>query len=175
MGVSAQLSGRRRPRRGLAIPAALFAMVIIAALTTAIFLLADIQGRAVRNRESNARAFLLAEEGLTHGLTVVRDTLRSRPYTRLLRGSDDAVMTVDDGLIIGYGMSAAIQIPAAGRVTANGTYTVTMVDDPADGDANALEDQNGRVLVRCTAVTSDGAQATVHAVVEIGRASCRER
>ena len=52
MGVSAQLSERRRPRRGLAIPAALFAMVIIAALTTAIFLLSDIQTRAVRNRES---------------------------------------------------------------------------------------------------------------------------
>jgi hypothetical protein len=165
MGVSAQLSGQRRPRRGLAIPAALFAMVIIAALTTAIFLLADIQGRAVRNRESNARAFLLAEEGLTHALTVVRDTLRNRPYSRLLRGSDDAVMTADDGLVIGYGMSAGIQIPAAGRVTANGTYTASMTDDPADGDADPFEDQNGRVLMRCTAVTSDGAQATVHAVV----------
>jgi hypothetical protein len=40
-----------------------------------------------------------------------------------------------------------------------------MVDDPADPDANALLDQNGRILVRCTAVTTDGAQATVHAVV----------
>jgi hypothetical protein len=165
MGVSAQLSGRRRPRRGLAIPAALFAMVIIAALTTAIFLLSDIQTRAVRNRESSARAFMLAEEGLTHALTVVRDTLRNRPYTRLLIGSDGVVATADDGLIIGYGMSAGLQIPAAGRVTANGTYTATMVDDPADGDANAFEDQNGRILVRCTAVTTDGAQATVHAVV----------
>jgi hypothetical protein len=165
MGVSAQLSGRRRPRRGLAIPAALFAMVIIAALTTAIFLLADIQGRAVRNRESNARAFLLAEEGLTHALTVVRDTLRNRPYTRLLIGSDGAVATADDGLLIGYGMSASLQIPAAGRVTANGRYMATMTDDPADGDASLLEDQNGRILVRCTAVTTDGAQATVHAVI----------
>src|SRR5918992_5266463 len=134
MGVSAQLRGRRRPRRGLAIPAALFAMVIIAALTTAIFLLADIQGRAVRNRESNARAFLLAEEGLTHALTVVRDTLRNRPYTRLLIGSDGQVVTADDGLLIGYGMSAGLHIPATGRVTPNGTYTVTMVDDPADPD-----------------------------------------
>jgi hypothetical protein len=165
MGVSAQLSGRDRPRRGLAIPAALFAMVIIAALTTAIFLLADIQGRAVRNRESNSRAFMLAEEGLTHALTVVRDTLRNRPYTRLLRGSDDAVNTADDGLVIGYAMGAAIQIPAAGKVTPNGTYWVTMTDDPADGDANPLEDQNGRVLVQCTSQTADGARATVHAVV----------
>ena len=79
MGVSAQLTGRRRARRGLAIPAALFAMVIIAGLTTAIYLVADVEGRAVRNRESNARAFMLAEEGLTHALTVLRDTLRNRP------------------------------------------------------------------------------------------------
>lgn len=165
MGVSAQLSGRRRPRRGLAIPAALFAMVIIAALTTAIFLLTDVQGRAVRNRESNARAFLLAEEGLTHALTVVRDTLRNRPYTRLLIGSDGVVATADDGLVIGYGMSAGIQIPAAGRVTPNGTYWVTMVDDPADGDANPRQDQNGRILMQCTSLTADGARATVHAVV----------
>jgi hypothetical protein len=40
-----------------------------------------------------------------------------------------------------------------------------MVDDPADGDGNLLEDQNGRILVRCSATTTDGAQATVHAVV----------
>src|SRR5687768_18514443 len=90
-----QVTARLCPRPGLAIPAALFAMVIIAALTTAIFLLADIQGRAVRNRESNSRAFMLAEEGLTHGLTVVRDTLRNRPYTRLLKGSDGVVATAD--------------------------------------------------------------------------------
>ena len=165
MGVSAQLRGRRRPRRGLAIPAALFAMVIIAALTTAIFVLADIQGRAVRNRESNSRAFMLAEEGLTHALTVVRDTLRNRPYTRLLRGFDDVVNTADDGLIVNYAMSGAISIPAAGRVTPNGTYWVTMTDDPADGDANLREDQNGRILVQCTAQTADGARATVHAVI----------
>jgi hypothetical protein len=154
-----------RSRHGLAIPAALFAMVIIAALTTAIFLLADIQGRAVQNRESSARAFMLAEEGLTHALTVLRDTLRNRPYSLLLRGSDGVVATADDGLLIGYGMSESLQIPGAGRVTANGTYSVTMVDDPADPDANAMEDQNGRVLVRCTAVTTNGAQATVHAVI----------
>jgi hypothetical protein len=159
------LSPARHPRRGLAIPAALFAMVIIAALTTAIFVLADIQGRAVRNRESSSRAFMLAEEGLTHALTVLRDTLRNRPYSLLLRGSDGAVATADDGLLIGYGMSGAIDVPAAGRVTANGTYSVTMVDDPADPDADAQEDQNGRILVRCAAVTTDGARATVHAVI----------
>ena len=83
----------------------------------------------------------------------------------LLRGSDGAIATADDGLLIGYGMSGTISIPAGGRLTANGTYSVTMIDDPADQDANALEDQNGRILVRCTAVTTDGAQATVHAVI----------
>jgi hypothetical protein len=62
-------------------------------------------------------------------------------------------------------MSAGNQIPAAGRDTANGTYTVTMTDDPADGDADAFEDKNGRILMRCTAVTTEGAQATVHAVI----------
>ena len=152
MGISEKLSGGRRPRRGLAIPAALFALVIVSALTTAIFLLADIQGRAVRNRESNARAFLLAEEGLTHALTVVRDTLRNKPYSLLLRGSDGAIATADDGLLIGYGMSGTISIPAAGKVTAAGTYTVQFVDDPADPDGNALEDQNGRILARCMSV-----------------------
>jgi hypothetical protein len=165
MGVSAQLSGRRRPRRGLAIPAALFAMVIIAALTTAIFLLADIQGRAVRNRESSLRAFLLAEEALTHALTVVRDTLRNNPYSLLLRGSDGIVATADDGLLIGYGMSGSISIPAAGKVTAAGTYRVAFVDDPADPDADPFEDQNGRILARCTSVTTDGAAVTVEAVI----------
>jgi hypothetical protein len=42
---------------------------------------------------------------------------------------------------------------------------VTMTDDPADGDANLSEDQNGRILVQCTSQTPDGARATVHAVI----------
>lgn len=165
MGLSAKLTGRGRSRRGLAIPAALFALVIVSALTTAIFAMADIQGRAVRNRESNTRAFMLAEEGIAHALTVVRDTLRSKPYSLLLRGSDGVVATADDGLLIGYGMSGTISIPAAGKLTAAGTYTVQFVDDPADPDANPLEDQNGRILARCTSVTTDGARATVEAVI----------
>ena len=57
------------------------------------------------------------------------------------------------------------QIPLAGKAFQGHTYFVTVRDDPSDGDANASTDLNGRVLVRCRPLTSDGATAEVTAIV----------
>lgn len=159
---SAEPSSRRA---GMALFSVIFALMAVGLLSAGVFVLTDAQQRSVQNREATTRALLLAEEGIAHALAVVRDTLRADSGTGLLLGSDRAGNTADDGLLIGYGLSSAAQIPAAGKVTPRGTYTVTLSDDPNDGDANPLSDTNGRIRMRCTAVTVRGASATIDVIV----------
>jgi type II secretory pathway component PulK len=91
-------------RRGLALPSAMFALVAIAVLLAGIFVFADLQAKAVRNRERATRAVHVAEAGMNHALGLLRGSLKSQSFTRLLRGWDNAVGTADDSLFIGRGI-----------------------------------------------------------------------
>jgi type II secretory pathway component PulK len=83
-------------RRGLALPSAMFALVAIAVLLAGIFVFADLQAKAVRNRERATRAVHVAEAGMNHALGLLRGSLKSQSFTRLLKGWDNAVGTADD-------------------------------------------------------------------------------
>lgn len=167
MGLRPQpLRGRASRRRGAALPAALFGLVTITLLASAMLSASRMQSTASRNRESSGRALQLAENGLAHASTVARDSLRPLPMTRLLRGSDALAGTSDDGLLAGYALSSAIEIPAAGRTFGDGTYSVLITDDD-DGDGDLLADQNMRVNVRCSATTTDGGRAVIDAVLGV--------
>ena len=152
MGTPAQrLMGDARAaalRRGMALPAALFGLVTVTILASAIFAATTVQSSSTKNRESSARALQLAEDGLAHAVTVVRDSLKGQPFTRLLRGSDNSLNTTDDGRVTGFGMSSAITIPAAGRSFGRGSYTAQITDDD-DGDGNLKADVTYRVEVTC--------------------------
>lgn len=167
MGVSAQLSRRVGPigRRGLALPIALLGLVLVSVLAIAIHTMSGVQNTTIKNRESSTRAMMLAEAAVVHAAAVVRDTLRMYDYSRLLIGSDNVVNSADDGLLIGYGMSGTIAIPAAGKAAPGGSYTVQIVDDPADPDPSPGTDGNSRVLMRCTGTTSDNASAIIDVVI----------
>ena len=152
-------------RRGLALPSAMFALVAIAVLLAGIFVFADLQAKAVRNRERATRAVHVAEAGMNHALGLLRGSLKSQSFTRLLKGWDNAVGTADDSLFIGWGLAAEDQIPLAGQAYQGHTYFVAFRDDPADGDGNPAADINGRIRVRCRAVTADGSTAEVEAII----------
>ena len=167
MGVPAELTRvrpARRVRRGAALPTALFGLVVLSVLGAGIFSVGSVQRQATFNRESTARALLVAEEGLAHGVAVVRDSLRNRGYTRLLRGSDDATGTADDGRLIGYTLGSGIAVPVAGRSTTDGTYTIQLLDDPADPISSPLVDGNHKLIMRCIGTTTSGASAQVDVV-----------
>ncbi len=156
-------------RRGLALPAAMFALVAIAVLLAGIFTFADLQAKAVRNRERATRAQHVAEAGVNHALGLLRGSLKSQSFSRILRGSNNLVATAldqaDDSLFIGWGLAAGDQIPLAGQAYQGHTYFVTIADDPADNDGNPKADINGRVRIWCRGVTSDGSTAEVQAIV----------
>ena len=165
MGVPAELTGRAHAaRRGAALPTALFGLVVLSVLGAGIFSVGSIQRQATFNRESTARALLVAEEGIAHGVAVVRDSLRNVGYTRLLRGSDDVAGNADDGLVFGYSLGSTLRVPATGKTTIDGSYTLVMRDDVGDPVADARIDGNHRIVLRCTGTTADGARAVIDVV-----------
>ncbi len=155
----------RDPRAGIALLAALFAMVVIGVTLAGAWVMVDLDRRATGNREEMTRAALAAEGGLTHALALARGPLRTVGFTRLLIGQDSIPGTADDGVLSGYGLGSGERIPAGGRSDLGATYRVMVVDDPADADGQPLSDSNGRVVVRCVATTTGGASATVEAVM----------
>jgi hypothetical protein len=143
----------------------MFTLVAGGILAAGIFAMSDLSAKASMNHERGARAAQVAEAGLSHAVSLLRGSLRMHSFTRILRGSDNFIPTGDDSLLINYGLAAGDQIPLAGKAFQGHTYFVSVRDDPSDGDANASTDLNGRVLVRCRSLTSDGATAEVTAIV----------
>jgi hypothetical protein len=156
---------RLRARRGVALVLVIFGLVAVGLLSAGIYVVNDAQAAAVRNRESTTRALLLSEEALAHAFMVLRTPLRRIGETRLLVGDDAAGGTADDGILVGYTLTSDQTIPDTGKLVSAGRYTIQIWDDQADANPNPLTDANFKVRVRCTAVTADGATATIEAIV----------
>jgi hypothetical protein len=150
---------------GVALPAAMFALVAASILAAGMVSFADLSGKAALNQERATRTVQVADAGVSHALGLVRQNLKTQSFTRLLRGADNVPGSADDSLFIGYGLAANDEIPLAGKPFQAHTYFVTVQDDPSDGDANAATDLNGRVLVRCRVVANDGGTAEVTAIL----------
>lgn len=156
-------------RRGIALPVALLALVGMAAIPSALLTIAWAQGRAERNRIDQALAMEIAEAGTAHAIGLIGTKLRAVSFTSMLRGADGTSNTADDGLLIGFNLPTAEQIPAAGKVfvdeTTNlGTYRVQIINDPEEGVNSPHTDLNNRIVVRCVGETRAGASATVNLV-----------
>lgn len=151
--------------RGVALPAALTGMVALGVLVSGVWVIVDLNAKTSLNRESAVRALLVAEAGASHGLGLLRTRLKDSSLTRLLRGSDNAANTADDGLLAGYGLSGDEEIPAAGRAFGGGTYFVQLVDDPADPDTDPFTDRNSRIVASCRGVMPDGGAAAIDVVI----------
>ena len=160
----------RRPcltkaRRGIAMVTAIFGLVIVGILAAGMYNLATLHAKAVRNRTAATRALLLAESAAAHAVMLARDTLKKKPNSAFLRGSDNTVSTTDDSLLIGFGLSSGVQIPATGFATSQGRYWVKFRDDAADTDGDPFRDSNMRIIARCTAATPDSAYATIDVLI----------
>lgn len=157
-------SETRRARRGMALVSALATLVLLAVIIAGVFTLTNSDARSSVNRVNATQATELAEAGLAHAMGVLRGSLADTSFTKLLRGSDGTAGTTDDGYLMGYGLSAAMQIPDTGRVSTWGRFYVQLLNDPADG-SGATTDGNNKILVRCRSVTTDSGTATVDAII----------
>jgi hypothetical protein len=144
----------------------MFALVAGSILAAGVLVFSTLSARSTLEQERASRAVQVADAGIAHAVSLLRASpLKSLSYTRILRGSDNFIPTADDSLLINYGIAANDQVPLAGKAFQGHTYFVSVRDDPADTDGNPVADMNGRVLVRCRSVTSDGATAEVAAIV----------
>src|SRR5688572_27996853 len=94
-------------RAGIALPAAIAAMMALAVLLAGLLVIVDLNAKTSTNRRSAVRALQVAEAGASHALGLLRGSLGATSYTNLLRGSDGAASTADDGLLNGFGLAAA--------------------------------------------------------------------
>ena len=154
-----------RDQAGVALPAAMFAIVAASILGAGMLAFANLSTQATVNQERATRAVQVADAGVAHALSLLRGSLKSHSFTRILRGGDNFVPSADDSLFINYGFAADDEIPLAGKPFQSHTYFVTVRDDPSDGDANPATDLNGRVLVRCRVLTNEGASIEVTAIL----------
>ena len=144
----------------------MFAMVAMLVLLAGFFTFADLSAKSVRNRESAVRASHVAEAAAHHALGLMRGDLRMHSFSRILKGSDNVAGNADDSLLINWpGVAFGDQIPLTGRAYLGHTYIVRVRDDTADTDNAAGTDMNGRIMIRCRAVTADGATAEIEAVI----------
>src|SRR5829696_5211816 len=138
----------REGEAGMALAAAMFAILVASILGAGMLAFANLSTQATVNQERATRAVQVADAGVAHALGLLRGSLKSQSFTRILRGGDNIVPTADDSLFINYGLPVGDEIPLTGKAFQGHTYFVTVRDDPADGDMNASTDLNGRVLVR---------------------------
>jgi hypothetical protein len=143
----------------------MFSLVAASILGVGMLAFTNLSTMATVNQERATRAVHVADAGVAHALSLLRGSLKSQSFTRILRGGDNIVPTADDSLFINYGLAADDEIPLTGKSFQGHTYFVTVRDDPADGDANASTDLNGRVLVRCRVLTNEGASIEVTAIL----------
>jgi hypothetical protein len=155
----------KRRRKGMALPATLAAITALSVLMSGVWVIVDLNAKTSTNRRSAMSALLLAEAGVSHGLGLLRGDLKTKAFDDLLKGTDAIPGTVDDTLLIGYGMTSDREIPAEGISFGNGSYTVTIRDDPAEIDGNPADDNNNKLLLQCRGAMPDGASAEIHAVV----------
>lgn len=157
-------------RRGIALPSAMFALVAASILAAGVFAFADLSSKAQLNQERTTRALQVADAGISHAVSLLRSSpLKSHSFSTILRGSNPWAPGLDDSLLIDWaGLAANDQIPLAGKAFQGHTYWVSVRNDPVEMAAlppSPFTDANGRVLVRCWSLTSDGARAEVAAIV----------
>jgi len=150
----------------------MFALVAGSILAAGVLVFSNLSARSTLEQERATRAVQVADAGISHAVSMLRSSpMKSLSFSRILRGADNLIIPATDDTVLagaGYtalGLAVADQIPLAGVAFQGHTYFVSIRDDPADGDLQPSTDLNGRVLVRCRAVTSDGATAEVAAIV----------
>ncbi len=167
MGIPAQSLSRTTLHRenGAALLFAIFGLVLIGVVVVGGSFMSGSVLQTGSQRVRTTRALQVSESGAAHALALLRGPLATTNHAALLRGADGLPNTADDGVLSGFGLTTAQHIPTAGVTAYGGTYSVRVIDDPADGDANAMTDLNNRVLVRCTGTLADGSTASVDVMV----------
>ncbi|UCF21203.1 MAG: hypothetical protein JSU87_07400 [Gemmatimonadota bacterium] len=154
-----------RDESGLALIAVLLAMALITVIGAGLTAVGIVELRASINHRSATQALLLADAGATHAQALLRGPLESLSYTEVLVGDDGSPDTGDDGILMGFGLDLADQLPDTGVPLGDGRYFVQIVNDPGDPSGVASIDDNHRFVAVCRGETADGGVAEVRVML----------
>jgi hypothetical protein len=155
-----------QPRRGFALVAAIFGLMVIGLMTAGAWTLTELDTTASKNRVDGAVALRLAHTAEAHARSLLADELKSITYSQLLKGYDNTQSTSDDGLLINYaGLGDSLKVPSTGiTVTGAGKYYVTVVNDPSES-STPYADANSKIRLRCRGVSNGGSSAEINLVM----------
>jgi hypothetical protein len=145
--------------------AVLLGMALLTVIGAALTAIGIVELRTAINHRSATRALLLADAGVNHALALMRGPLSDFTYSDIVRGDDGAPGTADDGVLVGFGVSAFDEIPDTGVALGDGRYFVTLENDPQDPSGDPHVDSNHRLVATCRGETRDGGVAEVGIVL----------
>lgn len=157
--------------KGAALITALFAIMLVTLIGTALHYMATIALTVAVNDRDNTQAFYIAEAGIEHAKALIGKVEISKLSLILKAGTNPLPNTGDELSIppvAGLWVSSE-SIPAgsnsSGGVTNygagnNGRYWVSVRNDTATGES-ALTDLNGILIITSTGVGRDGARAII--------------
>jgi len=142
-------------QEGMVLVTALMFMVILFLLGTTAYLITSNDLKISGNYKTSKQAFYVAEAGIEHAISVLKNTA---DFTKVLRGNDLDPDTLDDNGILSF------QTPGEPVSFAGGTYDVRVWDN-ADGDDEPYSDKDKKVFVTSIG-TMDGSGATATIVAQ---------
>lgn len=161
--------------KGAALITAIFAILLVTLIGTALHYTAAISLTVAVNERDNVEAFYIADAGISHAAALISKTDNSK-YSSILTAAATAPNTGDELSVpptVGL-WTTAESIPAgnaSGGGVVNfgaggkGRYYVSVRNDTAIGET-PTKDLNGILIVTSTGVGRDGATATVETVVK---------
>ncbi len=158
-------AGAIRNEKGVALPLALFALVMLSGLLVAFLSMGGMEPQIAANLGDVTRARYVAEAGIEWAF----DQLKSNTnWSGVLLGTDGQANTTDDGRL-------AANMMIQGLTANSGTFSVQVRNDNQAGDTTltgapldtggATNDSNGVLIVAATGNLSNGTSRQIQAVI----------
>ncbi|MBN4054406.1 pilus assembly PilX N-terminal domain-containing protein [Nitrospira defluvii] len=140
-----------RNESGMVLLMALLTMALLSLIGTAALTITEIEIKISANDKVAKEAFYIAEAGIEHAWAV----LKTSAFADVLEGDDNNKNETDDNGVLEFGSNVPF---------GNGNYDVKVTDND-DGDGDAWDDNDGRIIVTSTGTSPDGSKRKVELVV----------
>jgi len=141
-----------KDEKGAVLAIALIMLGLFSLLGVSAVLTSSVDTKISGNYRAGIEAFYIAEAGIEHAKSV----LKTISLDDALDGVDDDKNTTDDNGILSFGSSVSFN---------GGTYAVRVTDDD-DGDGDAWDDSNNRVIITSTGTSANGSVRKIEVVVQ---------
>jgi len=150
--------------KGLALPIALMFLVVLGVMGGAAVMMTRTDIKISGNYKNSEQAFYVAEAGVEHAREVLR--AKNVDGVDINSFSDElASVTGSNGVIDGYVSGTDDKPLISSGSFGNGSYTVYLTNDSADGTSNQT-DSNKTVTLTSVATGPNGSKATIESTVK---------